>query len=339
VTTIANDEITWETTESIDFGIDATLFKGLDFSFDYFVKTTTDVLLQLPIPATLGDVNAPFQNAGEIQNKGWESIVNYRNHVGQLFFTVGFNLSNVVNKIIDLKGQEFYPTNRIHTEGEPFGAWYGYNAIGIFQSQEKIDDAPFQHAQTAPGDIQYADLSGPDGTPDNVINSYDRTVIGNNFPEYVYGFNAGLDFKGFDLKIFFQGVKNVDVYSSQTGEHTGNSSYVNWTKEWLNRWTAENPSADYPRLRNNWDQNELVSDFWLHDGSYLRLKNLELGYTLPKTITSRVRIDMVRIYIGGQNLLTWTKVKNYDPERIDSEIRNEFYPQLKIYQVGINCQF
>ncbi len=339
VTTIANDEITWETTESIDFGIDATFFKGLDFSFDYFVKTTTDVLLQLPIPATLGDVNAPFQNAGEIQNKGWESIVNYRNHVGQLFFTVGFNLSNVENKIIDLKGQEFYPTNRIHTEGEPFGAWYGYNTIGIFQSQEEIDDAPFQHAQTAPGDIQYADLSGPDGTPDNVINSYDRTVIGNNFPEYVYGFNAGLDFKGFDLKIFFQGVKNVDVYSSQTGEHTGNSSYVNWTKEWLNRWTAENPSADYPRLRNNWDQNELVSDFWLHDGSYLRLKNLELGYTLPKPITNRVGIDMVRIYIGGQNLLTWTKVKNYDPERIDSEIRNEFYPQLKIYQVGINCQF
>jgi TonB-dependent starch-binding outer membrane protein SusC len=340
VTSVANNAAAWENTETYNIGIDATFFKRLIVNFDYFDKTTNDVLIQLPIPGTLGDVSAPYVNDATIQNKGWEGVISYRNNLNKLTYNISFNISSVKNEIIDLKGLEFYPDNRIHKEGEPFGSWYGLEAIGIFKTEEEIQSAPFQHSQTAPGDIRYADLSGSEGQPDGIIDSYDRAIIGNSFPEYIYGFNLGLNFKGFDASAFFQGVQNVDIYSSETAENTGSdNAYYTWTSRWLDRWTPENPDSQLPRLRTVWEQNELVSSFWLEDASYLRLKNIEIGYTLPNTITNKFKVSKLRIYAGGQNLISWTKLKNYDPEKRTNDVRNESYPQLKIIQFGINCEF
>lgn len=340
VTNIANNAATWESAETFNIGLDATLFKRLNVNFDYFDKITNDVLIQLPIPGTLGNVSAPYVNDATIQNKGWEAVISYRNSFNKLTYNISFNISNVKNEIIDLKGQEFYLDNRIHREGEPFGSWFGLKAIGIFKAEEELQNAAFQHNQTTLGDIHYADLSGPNGEPDGIIDSYDRTIIGNSFPEYVYGFNLGLNFKGFDANAFFQGVKNVDIYSSETAENTGsNNAYYTWTTRWLDRWTPENPDSQLPRLRTVWEQNELVSSFWLEDASYLRLKNIEIGYTLPNALTSKFKISKLRLYAGGQNLFTWTKLKNYDPEKRTNDVRNESYPQTKVVQFGINCEF
>jgi TonB-linked SusC/RagA family outer membrane protein len=340
VTNIANNAATWESTETYNIGIDATFFRRLNVNFDYFDKITNDVLIQLPIPGTLGNVSAPYVNDATIQNKGWEGVISYQNNFNKLIYNISFNISSVKNEIIDLKGQEYYPDNRIHREDEPFGSWYGLEAIGIFKTEEEVQNAPFQHGQTAPGDIRYADLSGPNGEPDGIIDSYDRTIIGNSFPEYMYGFNLGLNFKGFDANAFFQGVQNVDIYSSETAENTGsNNAYYTWTTRWLDRWTPENPDSKLPRLRTVWEQNELVSSFWLEDASYLRLKNIEIGYTLPNALTSKLKISKLRLYAGGQNLFTWTKLKNYDPEKRTNDVRNESYPQIKVIQFGVNCEF
>jgi len=340
ITDMANDKICWESTNSLNLGLDLALLNKLEFTFDYFIRNTENMLITLPIPITLGDLNPPYQNIGKIQNKGWELSGIYRDNADKLIYSLNFSLSQVKNKAIDLNNQEWYPTNQIIKEGESLYSWYGYLTDGIFQNQEEIDASAKQTPAALSGDIKYKDISGIDGVPDGKIDSYDRTIIGKSFPEFSYGFGGSLNYRNFDFNIFFQGISQVDINDFSRINQTGvGGNPKNWSVEWLNRWTSENPSDKYPRLDFNRTVNQLFSDYWLKNGSYLRLKNMEVGYSFARNILNRISVDNMRLYFGGQNLLTFTKVKHFDPERSMSQVRSEFYPQLRIYQIGLNMTF
>lgn len=341
ITTLANDKISWELTKTSNLGIDLELLNKLVVTIDYFVKNTENMLIKLPIPITLGNLSAPYQNIGKIQNKGWELNLDYSERVNKLHYNLNFNISQVKNEAIDLNYQELYIGNQIIRERESLYSWFGYKKDGIFQNQEEIDASPEQTPIALPGDIKYKDLSGITGEPDGKIDSYDRTIIGNSFPEFSYGFGGNLNYANIDLNIFFQGVANVDVNTFSRVNHasTGGNPQ-SWSVEWINRWTPENPSNEYPRVDYSGRRgNDTFSEYYLEDGSYLRLKNIQFGYTLPENILNKVGLDKIYIYIGGQNLMTFTKVKHFDPERLRNQVRTEFYPQLRIYQIGINLTF
>lgn len=345
ITSLANPNLVWETVESYNFAVDLGFLNKLNLSLDYFNKTTKDLLLKLPIPQTLGNVAAPYRNAGEVLNKGVEISLDYNDKIGDFNYYASFNLTKLHNEWIDLKGIESYPSKRIQREGETLFSYYGLEAIGIFQTDKEVSESPTQSKATAPGDIIYKDQltidTDGDGVPDKAdgkITDDDRVVIGNPIPEFTYGFSGGFEYKGIDFSFIFQGVENVDRYVSQYGNHPGLNDRNNWTVDWKNRWTKENPSTTMPRLGVNTD-NQKVSSFYIWDASYLRLKNIELGYSLPKNITTNFGIDKFRMYVSGANLITWTDFKHFDPERSIGNATNLNYPLSKTITVGVNLTF
>ena len=339
VTSLANQDLTWETTTITDIGIDLNLFKNkLQIVADWFDKTSTDILIRLPIPATMGNVAAPYQNVGEVKNTGWEADVKYQDYIGKVQVFGGFNLSHITNEVLDYGGIEFsISNNAITKEGEAIGSYYAYIAEGYYQTQAELDNAPQQFGRPLRlGDVKYKDISGPDGVPDGKITAdYDRTILGTPFPDIQYAFNFGARYKGFDFYTFFQGIEGIKRYNWINTEANGQGSF---TKTALDYWTEDTPDAVTPRW-GNLGNNTVYSSFWLKDASYLRLKNLELGYTIPADITNRVNINKARIYFSGINLLTFTKVKDYDPEKLTNDDRNRDYPKAKVYSVGINLTF
>ena len=337
MTTAANSEISWETTKMTNVGLDGLLFGGkLDFSMEYYIKNTDDILLQLPIPRTVGQ-NAPYQNAGSVENKGWEFSVGYKEQVSKDFkYAVRFNLSDVKNKITDLKDADWEDQdndNRIlaYHVGDPIGAFYGYEYEGIFQDEQQIADHATQPGTIAPGDLMYKNLNDDDN-----IDALDRTVIGSNFPRYTYGLNLSAGYKNFDLSAFFQGVGKVDVITVQSNkapiDYDGNFKPIH-----KDSWTFDNKDASFPRLSTG-KQNYVSSSFWIKSGAYLRLKNMQIGYTLPKTFVQYIGLSRCRFYVGGQNLLTWSKLTDdgIDPENPQD---SRYYPQVKVYTFGVNVDF
>jgi hypothetical protein len=206
--------------------------------------------------------------------------------------------------------------------------------LGIFQSTNEVTTSPrqFGNTRTAPGDFKYADLNG-----DGVINESDRTVIGNPFPKTVYNFNATLDYKGIDLVLTFEGVGRLDRIMNDNGQRVMEDSRNNVLSYLINRWTPTNPSTIYPRAGGQ--NNAVVSTFFVEDVSYTRLRNLEIGYTLPNSITSKFGVSKLRVYVGGQNLLTFTKFKNFDPERQRGGNSDQNTPLYKVYTFGLNVKF
>ncbi len=344
ITTLANDQITWEKTSTSNVGIDASFFNHLDITFDYFVRNASDMLIVLPIPQTLGNVNPPFQNIGKVENRGWELSAIYRGKANKLNYSLNFNVSNIKNKVIDLDKQRFLfiGDRQVIQEGQPINSWFGYIFDGIYQSREEILAGPKRAEPVAPGDLKYKDISGIDGKPDGKIDSYDRTVLANSFPEITYSFGTSLSYNNFDFNLFFQGVGKVGIERYSFVNHAGRGSNpMNWTVEWLNRWTPQNPTQEFPRLHylNTYNDRALSSSYWIEDGSFLRLRNLELGYTFKPELLKRIGVEKLRAYVGGQNLITFTKMKHFDPERAYNLRTNDFYPQLKIYQFGVNVTF
>lgn len=337
---IPNEDIKWETTVITDFGFDASFFKGrFDVTFDWYEKNTSNILMQLPMPNIfLGSLSAPTQNAGKVRNRGWELAANYRDQRGDFGWEAGISLSGVKNKIIDMKGVENISNNTINREGEAISSFYGLEAIGIYRTEadlnrtndkgEKIKQ--FNHDPQL-GDIMYADIDN-----DGNINDADRTIIGNPFPKMQYSFNLGFSYKDFDLSTFWQGIAGIKRYN---WEEPGISNGGNKTERWLDRWSEENPNGSMPRLGNAAD-NQQYSSFWLSKADYLRLKSVEIGYNLnKKEWLNKLGVQNVRIYLAGTNLLTFSSLDDYDPEKYSSDSRNDVHPNTRTYSLGINVKF
>ncbi|MDN5202121.1 TonB-dependent receptor [Fulvivirgaceae bacterium BMA10] len=350
---LANQDITWETTTTTNIGLDAGFFDNrLEFTFEYFNRKTDGILYELPIPKFLGDKDEPTVNLAEVVNKGWETSVNYRSEISNDFrLNTGVHITKVDNEVTKFFGDTHAGGTFIIQEGQPFRAIRGYEAIGIFQSQDEIDDpnTPTHPGAVGPGDIRYKDQltedTNGDGIPDagdGEINSNDRVVIGNTIPKYLVGANLNVKYKNFDLGIILQGVLDVDTYAG------GNFAFQAFnqndrgllSKQWLNRWTPENPT-NWPRLVESsaYDGNRDVSSFWVNDISYVRLKNVQLGYTVPHSILSKYGIEKMRVYASSDNLLTFTNwIWDYDPERTQ-EARLPGLPNLTTFIFGLNVQF
>lgn len=337
-TNAANAAISWEVTEMSDIGFDfGFLNNKLYGTFDYFDKRTKDMLLALDISATVG-LDAPYQNVGTMTNKGWEFSIGYRGSIGSDFkYNVLANISDVKNNISDIKDRNIVYSSTYNTtivqESQPYLAFYGYVAEGIFQSDEEVANHAVQSAGvTSAGDIKYKNISGDD----DAITSEDRAIIGSNIPHYTYSLNLNAKYKNFDLSALFQGVGKVDVNTLQAN-HASTSTDGNFKEIHLDSWSEDNTDAAFPRLTSN-TINYAMSSFWIKSGSYLRLKTLQLGYTIPNRITGKVGISKCRFYANGQNLFTWSNLNDYN---IDPEMPQDarYYPQVKTYSLGVNVTF
>jgi TonB-dependent starch-binding outer membrane protein SusC len=315
-----NENIKWETTTQKDVGLEISFFEDkISFLADYYEKTTEDILVRVPLPQTAGGFTPPYVNAGTVENKGFEFALSFRNSTtGGLRYDITANLSTVHNEVISIAGTEPLlggfglsdgPITRTEP-GYPLGSFYLYDMIGIFQSQEEIDASPLQDPDTRPGDVKFADLNG-----DNVIDDKDRGHLGNPFPDFTYGFSLNLRYKKFDLSTLIQGVQGNDVYFLY-----GNFAYetqlrgFNSYKDLLDRWTPTNTDTDIPRVSvDDKNRNRRVSTRFLEDGSYMRIRNVTLGYDLTGVFKSK-NIRAWRLYVSAQNLLTITKYSGLDPE-------------------------
>lgn len=315
-------DISWETTEQWNIGFDATLLSNrLSLTADYYKKTTRDMLLALEIPAFMGFAN-PDQNAGRMNTKGWEAQIGWRDQIGDFSYSVSANISDYKSMMNNLSGVVFLG-DQVIQEGVEYNSWYGYRSDGLFQSQEDIDNSALLSQVVRPGDVKYQDLGGPDGNPDGMINpEYDRVPLGGSLPRFYYGGNINLNYKGFDAYLMFQGV------GKQTSRLTADQVYQtaawhtfpdfvdgNYYSEYNT--PEENNNARYPRLSQlGYDGNNYrMSDYWLFDGSYFRLKNVTLGYTLASNWVNHLKISNLRVYAAVNDLFSLDKYpKGWDPE-------------------------
>lgn len=348
-TAFSNRNLKWETTTITDFGADITLFNGLNLTLDWYNKTTSDILRRAQSTSLLG-LTAPYINSGEMVNKGLEIVVQYNNTVKKgrlqgLTYSAGFNIDRVRNTLTKFGAEEF-GNGQIRREGLPYNSFYCYQAIGIFKDAADVAGSPKQFTDTTlPGDIKYADVSGVDGTPDGKVNEYDRVVVGGRFPNFEYGVNLSLNWKGFDLSVLGQGVYGIKHFAKDWGVQPFRQGSPP-TKDYIdNMWTIENPNGKYPRLyydNMGGTKNTRESTFWLYNGSFFRLKNLTVGYTLPQSLSNNV-FQRIRLYCSADNLFTITKFpQGGDPDRTNDSVYNTRlvnYPQNKIYSFGINADF
>ncbi len=341
LTTAANPTIKWETSKILDIGADFSLLRNrLTVTADFFQRDIVDMLQLVPVPAYVG-LTAPFVNSGSMRNSGWELGIGWRGKISDFSFQTQLNVSDVKNTVLNNGGKPIINGATIQQEGSALDSYYGYIADGLFQTAEEVKNAPFQYGNSAAGDIRYRDISGPNGVPDNKIDSYDRTILGNYFPRYEYSLNLSAQYKGFDFTAFFQGVGKKDNYLSGTAAQPFYSANFQGTMFDYQKdyWSPTNTGAAYPRLTvNSIPNNYVTSSFWVRSAAYLRLKNVVLGYTLPTALTTKVKIKSARLYVSGQNLITWTKFfPGFDPEQRDTG--GEFYPIMRTYTVGLNVNF
>lgn len=344
LTVLANPLVKWEETEQLNIGMDLGLLGNkLVVNADYFRRNSSDILYaNFPLPSTIGVSSLAARNAASMLNQGVEVNAAYRTNFGKLKMTVSGNVTWMANnKVTDLgpSATETIGGTTIIRIGQPLNAYYGYRKIGIFQTAQEVTAAPKQFGSniTKPGDIRYEDISGPNKIPDGKIDANDRTVIGNPYPKWMYGFNASFEYKGFDLNLVFQGVSKLDRVLNSNGQTPLEGDRNNALAYWIDRWTPEKPSTTLPRVGGI--NNAQFSDFYVEDVSYLRLRNMELGYSLPMDIGKKAGIQKLRIFISGQNMLTFTKLKNFDPERSSGGSTDQLTPLYKVFTTGINIKF
>lgn len=342
-TDLANTDLGWESTTQTDVGLDASLMDDrLSVTVDYYNKMTNNILLNLGIPATIG-LNAPPQNAGSVQNKGWEFYVTYRNKPAdrnKVRYSVGANVSINTNKVTDLRNTGPYITGSdldpryIIKKGLPINALWGYKTGGLFQTQDEVNNYPTYAANSKPGDVKYLDLNN-----DKKIDANDMTVIGNTFPKYIFGINPDISYRNFSLNILIQGAADVDTRLSgpiaEMGNNEGFTSAV-FTNAY---WTPTRTDARFPRVIKGDLRNVATSDRLVIDASYVRLKNVQLSYNLPKAALNKLHVSNVNVYVSASNLLTLSKLNewNLDPEVPPGRVN--YYPQISLRTVGLNIQF
>ena len=346
VTRIANKQVTWETTRMTNVGVDLALFENrLNFSGEYFIKTTDNILYPVSVSALLGATPSE-SNAAKVENKGWDFELNYRNSFGEFQFGASAILSIVRNQVLELAHLD-RDIGRGLFIGHPIGSSYGFVSDGLFVNEEEILNyatQPFSNL-AIPGGIKYMDISGPDGVPDGVVNAtYDRRVIGNPLPTTTYALTLNGGYRNWDFNLMLQGEggRNSFVTLGQFFFPLENNSNVQ-RDLFENRWTPDNPdpNAAYPTIiataAGFYNSNPV--DFWNRDATFLRLKNAQVGYTLPQGLIGGSFLDHVRFYVTGENLFTLTKFyKGWDPE-MQTGGADWFYPLIKSYVLGVNVRF
>ena len=347
-----NENLKWESQTQYDIGLDLGLLENRIFVYlDFYHKITNDMLVQAPLPPSSGSADPSFFNAGQVQNRGVELEINYKSQVKKLRYNVGLVFSHYANEVLDLYGGNPIPAGRIDngvyatlTEvGYPIGSFFLYEMEGIFQDEAEITNHAFQGSNIQPGDVKFKDISGPDGSPDNVIDSHDRSHVGSPFPDFTYGLTTQLKYGKWDFSFFIEGIYGNELYWQAAHDIEGFYRAFNLTtRVYDDRWTGPGTSNSQPRV--SWSgstNNKKPSTRFLFDGSYLRLKNLSLGYTFKQNI---------KVYVSAQNMLTFTKYPGLDPEMQTSDnakgegdlavgIDWGTYPSARIFNIGINVDF
>jgi TonB-linked SusC/RagA family outer membrane protein len=332
---LANPNVTWESSTKTDIGVEFSLLKKLlSLEFDYFNERREGILAtrNLSVPTSFG-ASLPTENIGIVENKGFEISLSHEKRINQnLSYRLGANITSTSNKIV-FADEAPSVSEALRRTGRPINGYYGLHALGIFKNQADFDSSPkTAYTTLAPGDIKYEDING-----DGKINDQDRTYLGtNNIPGIIYGITGGVTYKKIQLNFLFQGAGQVFQQLNQNAVWSFyNGGKV--THEWLDRWTPANENASLPRVLINAENNQLVSDFWIKDASYVRLKNVEIAYTLSPKILTNFGMKNLRITASGQNLLTFTKLLNVDPENTNTQGWN--YPQQKVFNFGASVEF
>ena len=337
---LANPDIGWETTEQTNVGLDVEMFSSrLTFTGDVYNKLTSGILIAVPVSSLIG-YSAPTQNAGAVQNNGWEAALNWRHNFGQLNYSVGFNIANNKNRITSLPGGDQIDAQEapsIRRVGYPINSIFGIEAVGIFQTAAEVAAWAAQNAKTAPGDLKYRDQNG-----DNKIDALDRVVIGDRFPHYVFGSNVSAQWRNFDASVLLQGVGKQDVYLN--GALIEGPTWENFFATYLlDSWTPQNTDATWPRFvfRSDHNQNAPGANSWyVRNGRYVSLKNLNFGYTLPERFVARGGLSSARLYLAGTNVYTWSPLKGIvPPEANPGSTRATYYYQTRNWSIGTSLGF
>lgn len=347
----SNPDLKWEETSQTNIGLEATLFRDLTLTFDWYYKKTKDILQNPRIPYYVGAISNPAANVADMENKGVELELGYRKSVGDLNVFTSGNVSYLRNRVTNLGtgisylsgGQGFqassYPITRTALD-QPINSFYGYKTAGIFQNWQDVrsyvnEKGEMLQPTAAPGDFRWTDIN-----KDGKITELDRDFIGNPTPSWTYGFTINLEYEGFDFVFFGQGAAGNKIFQ---GLRRLDITNANWQTKALGRWTGEGTSNSFPRL-NSADPNKNFtnpSDFYLEDGSYCRIKTLQLGYSLPAGLIRKVALQKARVYVMSENLLTFTKYTGYDPEIGGGvmSIDRGIYPQARSFMLGVNVTF
>lgn len=355
---LSNPDLRWESTTQSNIGFEIGFLKNrLTAEIDYYNRTTDDILWAVPIPGSVGLENPPIINAAKVRNQGVDLLLSWQDRK-----TVGYHLtitgSTIDNKVLQLSdGSEEYRSGGLGFGGElgnitraglPIGSFYGFESDGIIQSQAELDalnnsarertgnpSAFYRSADTKPGDIKFRDTNG-----DGIITGDDRTILGNPIPDFVFGLNLGVDFKGIELSVDFAGQAGNEIINSKK---MARFNTPNFERSYLDFWSGEGTSTTEPRVTNSGD-NYLLTPRFIEDGSFIALRNVQLGYTLPAALTQKFYFSNLRIYVSGSNLVYWTKYTGYTPEIINSNpfesgLDRGIYPISRVYTVGLKAAF
>lgn len=335
-----NENVGWEESKKLDVGFDISFFRKLNVQFDYFYENRDGIFLQREsIPQFVGVTNTPWVNLGKMRNRGIDASVQYDQKVGQVHLSAIGNFTFARNVILE-KDQPDYPELYMNRTGQAYNETFGYISDGLYVDETDIRTSPDQSFLGAqrPGDIKYKDLN-----LDGVIDEKDQKALGyTGVPEIVYGFGLSARWKGFDASVFFQGTGNVKIsrLSTLTAGFTNTPCLTNVYQDVVeNHWSVDNPDpkADYPRLSIGTNtNNSVMSDFWLTDGSYLRLKSAEIGYTFPSKWMKAIHLSSLRVYVSGNNLATFSSFKLWDPDNMTSSTN---YPLTRVVNLGIDIKF
>lgn len=346
---LANPDLKWEESEQLDFGLDLGFFNNaLTFTADYYRKTTNGMLMTMNIPSYVGE-SKPIGNVGKMRNSGLEMEAAYKFCLSDWNFRIGGNLTYLKNRLIEYGNDSgwanldsFHGTGSISRaeNGKPFPYFYGYKTAGVFQNMNEVNaytnaEGKLLQPKAVPGDVRFVDVDG-----NGLIDADDRTDIGKGMPDWTFGLNLSANWNNFDFSMMWQGTMGNDVFDATRRTDISSTNLPSWM---LNRWTGEGTSNRIPRFMVGDNINWQSSDLYVYDGSYLRLKNIQLGYTLPAFLTKKALISSLRIYVAAENLFTFTKYHGFDPEISSGGtslgIDYGVYPQGKVWTVGANLMF